>query len=139
MCRGAGSGRGLSGADVGEGLGFPGFDCSFRVVGASAVEGCRVAYLVDDVAFGLLGDLGREGFPLCFVFQVFDLDEFVVVEGLVDVGDGGFGDAVFADLDSGFEAVSLFLEVSCLSGCELVHGGVRVARFLNWFLFAGGV
>ena len=69
--------------------------------------------------------------------QVFDLDEFVVVEGLVDVGDGCLGDAVSADLDSGFEAVGLFLEVAYLSWCELVHGGFRLLRFLNWFLFEG--
>ena len=90
---------------------------------------------MDDVASCLLGDLGSDGFPLGFVYQVFDLDEFVVVEDLVDVGDGGFGDAVSADLDSGFEAVGLFLEVPYLSRCELVHGGCRVLRFLNWFLF----
>ena len=93
---------------------------------------------MDDVASCLLGDLGCDGFPLVFVCEVFDLDEFVVVEGFVDVGDGGLGDAVFADLDSGFEAVGLFLEVACLSGCEWVHGGWGVVRFLNWFLFAVG-
>ena len=103
--------------------------------GAHAVEDCRVAYLVDDVASCLLGDLGGDGFPLGFVYHVFDLDEFVVGEGLVDVGDGGFCDAVSSDLDSGFEGVSLFLEVTFLSLCELVHGGFRLLRVLNWFLF----
>ncbi len=63
----------------------------------------------------------------------------MVVEGLVDVGVGGFGDAVSADLDSGFEAVGLFLEGAYLSGCEWVHGGSVFLRFLNWFLFAGVV
>lgn len=87
----------------------------------------------------LLGDLGGDCFPLGFVYQVFDLDELVVVEGLVDVGDGGLADAVSSDLDSGFEAVGLFLEVAYLSWCELVHGGCRVPRFLNWFLFVGAV
>ena len=85
----------------------------------------------------LLGDLGGDGFPLGFVYEVFDLDEFVVVEDLVDVGVGGFGDAVSADLDSGFEAVGLFLEASYLSGCEWVHGGSVFRRFLNGFLFGG--
>ena len=105
--------------------------------GAHAVEDCRVAYLVDDVASCLLGDLGGDGFPLGFVYEVFDLDEFVVVEDLVDVGVGGFGDAVSADLGVGFEAVGLFLEASYLSGCEWVHGGSVFRRFLNWFLFWG--
>ena len=85
----------------------------------------------------LVGDLGGDGFPLGFVYQVFDLDEFVVVEDLVDVGECGLADAVSADLDSGFEAVGLFLEVPYLSRCELVHGRCRVLRFLNWFLFWG--
>jgi len=89
------------------------------------------------VASCLVGDLGGDGFPLGFVYHVFDLYEFVVVEDLVDVGEGGFADAVSADLDSGFEAVGLFLEVPYLSGCELVHSGCRVLRFLNWFLFWG--
>lgn len=89
------------------------------------------------MAVGLVCDLGCDGFSFCFVCEVFDLDELVVVEGLVDVGDGGFGEAVSADLDLGFEAVGLFLEGAYLSGCEGVHGGFRVARFLNWFLFWG--
>ena len=87
----------------------------------------------------LVGDLGCDGLPFGFVCEVFDLDEFVVVEGPVDVGVGGFGEAVSADLDSGFEAVGLFLEGAYLSRCEGVHGGFRVARFLNWFLFVVGV
>ncbi len=107
------------------------------MVGAHAVERGCVADLVYDVALGLVGDLGCEGFPLCLVFQVFDLDEFVVVECFIDVGDGGLVDAVSADLDSGFEGVSLSLEVASLSLCELVHGGSRLLRFLNWFLFEG--
>ena len=109
------------------------------MVGASSVEGCCVADLVDDEAPCVLGDLGGDCFPLGFVFQVFDLDEFVVVEGLVYVGDGGLADAVSSDLDLGFEAVGLFLEAAHLSGCESVHGGCRVPRFLNWFLFCGMV
>ncbi len=43
------------------------------------------------MAVGLGGDLGCDGCSFCLVCEVFDLDEFVVVEGLVDVGDGGFG------------------------------------------------
>jgi hypothetical protein len=35
--------------------------------------------------------------------------------------------------------VGLFLEGAYLSRCEGVHGGFRVARFLNWFLFVVGV
>jgi hypothetical protein len=31
--------------------------------------------------------------------------------------------------------VGLFLEVAFLSLCELVHGGFRLLRILNWFLF----
>jgi hypothetical protein len=31
--------------------------------------------------------------------------------------------------------VGLSLEVASLSLCELVHGGFRLLRFLNWFLF----
>ena len=94
---------------------------------------------MDDGASCLVGDLGCDGLPFGFVCEVFDLDEFVVVEGLVDVGVGGFGDAVSADLDSGFEAVGLFLEGAYLSRCEWVHGGSVFLRFLNWFLFAGVV
>jgi len=46
---------------------------------------------MDDVAVSLGGDLGCDGCSFCLVCEVFDLYEFVVVEGFVDVGDGGFG------------------------------------------------
>ena len=87
------------------------------------------------MAFCLGGDLGGYCVSFCFVCEVFDLDEFVVVEGFVDVGDEGFCEAVSSYPDSGFEAVSLFPEVAGLSGCEGVHVGGCLHRFLNWFLF----
>ncbi len=69
------------------------------------------------------------------MFQIFNLDELVVFKDLIDIGNCGLSDVVSSNLDSGFEAVGLFLKAAYLSGGEGVHAEFRIPRFLNWFPF----
>ena len=90
---------------------------------------------MDYIAPCLRCDLGCYNLPLGFVFQIFNLDELVVFKDLIDIGNCGLSDVVSSNLDSGFEAVGLFLKAAYLSGGEGVHAEFRIPRFLNWFPF----